>query len=871
MYDIVLGRSVGDTKKLGTKGTVMIGKQYVQMGQTSSLSNPIYLDVARAHAMLIVGKRGGGKCLLGNSGIILADGRIVKIEDMAQEFEQIFSVTEKYKVNSDNTSHWYKRKSKEILKITLNSGKELELTPEHPLLTVNEYKQVKNLKIGERIATPRKIPVEGKKSIGISKVKILAYLIAEGHLGNNFVLFSNTEDILVQDFKKSIYAFDNTLKINKHGKDNYRVVQYNKRKNLITRNLKGQIVSSKTLNCKSTLRDWLDEINLYGTNSHTKFIPKCIFTSPNSELKEFLNIYFSCDGCIYEKSNNYWQISVCSVSKEIIKQISHLLLRFGIVNRFRQRKIRYKEKINIAYELYIEGQFVKKFIEEIGFTGKKKIRAKKALEGFKLKIRNPNKDNIPKEIWQRYKPSISWTKIGEALNYKFPKSVREALRYSPSRNKLSKIAQADDNEEIYNLANSDIHWDSIVSIEKMVGNFDVYDLTCPNYNNFIANDIVVHNSYTMGSIAEGLADMDPDISKNLSFLMLDTMGVYWSMKYPNNKEEDLLSKWGIEGKGLGVQIYVPGGFFEKYKEDGIPVDYPFYIRPNELSAEDWLNAFKLTTDDAVGVGIQRVIGRLLNKGENFSLNDVISDLEKDERLENKTKFAAINRIENAKTWGIFSKKGTQIKNLLKGGIVTIMDLSPYVAMPGGWDVKSLVLGIIAKKIFVERMLVRKREELYDIINKTQVVREEEVKEDLPMPWLIVDEAHEFLPRDEIVPSSQALITILREGRQPGVSLILATQQPARIHTDAITQSDLVLAHRLTASFDLEALDKIFLSYNSKGSRTLFNSMPRTKGCAIIMDDKNERLHTMQVKPRFSWHGGEDPNAISEVKDEFDFD
>jgi len=141
-----------------------------------------------------------------------------------------------------------------------------------------------------------------------------------------------------------------------------------------------------------------------------------------------------------------------------------------------------------------------------------------------------------------------------------------------------------------------------------------------------------------------------------------------------------------------------------------------------------------------------------------------------------------------------------------------------------------------------------------------------------MPWLIVDECHEFLPAgDEQAPSKQALMTILREGRQPGVSLIMATQQPAKIHTDAITQSDIVMAHRLTASFDLQALDKIFLSYDNKGSKALFNSMPRTKGCAIIMDDKNERLHTMQVKPRFTWHGGEDPNAIREIKDEFDLD
>ena len=377
-------------------------------------------------------------------------------------------------------------------------------------------------------------------------------------------------------------------------------------------------------------------------------------------------------------------------------------------------------------------------------------------------------------------------------------------------------------------------------------------------------------SYTMGSIAEGLSDMDPSISKNLSFILMDTMGVYWSMKYSNSKEDGLLKNWGLEGKGLDVLIYVPGGFYEKYKEDGIPVDFPFYIKPNELTIEDWMNAFRLETDDFIGVGISRIVGKLLDIGGDFSVDDLIRETRNFERLDDKTKLAIETRFENVKSWGIFSNRGTPIKDILKGGKVTVMDLSPYVAMPGGWEVKALVLGILSKKIFVERMLIRKNEELGDIVNKTQVVKKDEIEGDIPMPWIIVDEAHEFLPRDEIVPSSKSLITILREGRQPGVSLILATQQPAKIHTDAITQSDIVLAHRLTASFDLEALDKIFLSYNNKGSKELFNSMPRTKGCAIIMDDKNERLYTMQVKPRFTWHGGEDPNAISQIKDEFDF-
>ena len=129
------------------------------------------------------------------------------------------------------------------------------------------------------------------------------------------------------------------------------------------------------------------------------------------------------------------------------------------------------------------------------------------------------------------------------------------------------------------------------------------------------------------SVAEGLADVDREVAKNLAFVLLDTMGVYWSMKYPNKKEDKLLKSWGIEGKGFDVIIYVPGGFYNKYKEDGIPVDFPLYIKPNELSTEDWLNAFKLGVDDDVGVAVQRLINKLLESKKNFDLDEVILNLD----------------------------------------------------------------------------------------------------------------------------------------------------------------------------------------------------------------------------------------------------
>ena len=69
-------------------------------------------------------------------------------------------------------------------------------------------------------------------------------------------------------------------------------------------------------------------------------------------------------------------------------------------------------------------------------------------------------------------------------------------------------------------------------------------------------------SYTMGVIAEAIANMPEEVSSNLAVVMLDTMGIYWTMKYPNEREADLLKEWGLKPKGLNVKIYTPKGFYK---------------------------------------------------------------------------------------------------------------------------------------------------------------------------------------------------------------------------------------------------------------------------------------------------------------------
>lgn len=370
-------------------------------------------------------------------------------------------------------------------------------------------------------------------------------------------------------------------------------------------------------------------------------------------------------------------------------------------------------------------------------------------------------------------------------------------------------------------------------------------------------------SYTMGVIAEGLADMPEEVKQNISIIMLDTMGIYWTMKYPNKKDEDLLDQWKLKGKGLDVQIYTPEIYHNEYKAKGIPTDFPFTIKPSELSAEQWCLTFGIERNSSMGVLIERTVNRLRKEGGEFDIEEIADMIHNDTRSDSTTKDAVENRFINCQEWGLFSKKGTALKDLAAPGKITVLDVSCYATMPGGgWHIKSLVIGLIAQNLFVERMLARKNEEYQMIHESVHYFGEEtEKKQAMPLVWLVIDEAHEFLPREGKTSATDALVTILREGRQPGISLVLATQQPGKIHTDVMTQADTLIAHRITAKIDTDALGSMMQSYMREGLDKFLNNLPRVFGAAIVLDDNNERMYPMRVRPRFTWHGGESPTAV----------
>jgi DNA segregation ATPase FtsK/SpoIIIE-like protein len=193
----------------------------------------------------------------------------------------------------------------------------------------------------------------------------------------------------------------------------------------------------------------------------------------------------------------------------------------------------------------------------------------------------------------------------------------------------------------------------------------------------------------------------------------------------------------------------------------------------------------------------------------------------------------------------------------------VLDVSVYTHIYGAFSIRALVVALFCKKVLEQREAARKIEEKEDIEKGYAYFaeRERERKKRVPMVWLFVDEVHEFLPLEGETLATGPMLQVIREGRQPGISLVVATQQPGKMHTDVMSQCDVVISHRVTSKMDIEALNTIMQSYMTASLAQYLDELPRLKGTAIILDENQERIYAAQMRPRFSWHGGETPTAI----------
>lgn len=363
-------------------------------------------------------------------------------------------------------------------------------------------------------------------------------------------------------------------------------------------------------------------------------------------------------------------------------------------------------------------------------------------------------------------------------------------------------------------------------------------------------------SYTLGVVIEELVSIG---GTEVIPIIVDPMGIYHTMVLRNEKQSADLYQWGLTAKGYEVRLLVPGAIEDLYDRDivaaleqrGVTID-PLRLNASDLSPDGWCDLFGANINEPMGIVLFRAVQSLGENRSHFTLKALIRQVQNDKRAKDTSKEALLNRLEAALGWNLFTEDDyLPMDNIFKPGVVNVVDVSRLES--GAYGRRNLIVSVVARNLFRARSDARLREE-FGLARR------------LPRVWMALDEAHQFIPGGTRSLAKAQLIRWAKEGRQPGLSLIVATQQPSAIDSEVLSQCDIILSHKLTSRDDVMALNRLSQDYMGGELRAIIAELKRT-GQAVLVDDEQESVSLLQIRPRQSQHGG--GTAASMAEDDYD--
>lgn len=408
-----------------------------------------------------------GKCVSEDMVIMLSDGRLKTIKDIVTNKIKtpILTLNEKTKkIQKTKITEFWDNGIKSCSKVITRTGREVETTNNHQYLTPDGWKYLKDIRVGEYIAVPKRLDFFGKIELPINELKFIGFMLADGCCHARQPSFTKTDGELVAQFLSICQALN--IGFTKHD------ISYH-------------LTQSIPLLKKYGMRNDM---------SKDKVIPEIIFSCTKEQIRLFLKTFFSCDGSIFSGKRNENIIEITLASEKLINQIRHLLIRFGIVCKKTYKQAKCNGKIFDAWKLCIKDQEnVNLFLTEINF--------------FSYKYREPNTDFMCKSQLDAlpYQETAKW--YSELNNNSTGKSAFKILGTNTSKKVCGRInkklpttreclLKAKEYQETQKYLNSDILWDRVESIG-YGGDKHTYDLSIPEHHNFICNDCIVHNTWLL--------------------------------------------------------------------------------------------------------------------------------------------------------------------------------------------------------------------------------------------------------------------------------------------------------------------------------------------------------------------------------------
>jgi DNA polymerase III subunit alpha len=456
----------------------------VKNGMAKDVAEAIYSDWEE------FARYGFNKCLPGDVEVLdAATGRLIKVADLYRGLETIADTlscdTSALKLKNQPVTQVMDNGVKPVFRLTTALGRVIEATDNHPFYTYEGWRQLGELQPDDFIAVPRIIPIEGKNTWLDHEVIALGHLLAEGNLCHPHSVYFYSQDLeQVDDFIRAANAFENVHCTIAMHKGTYSIYAARAEKHRVP-----------------GIYTWAGELGLLGKNARTKEIPAPVFELNNRQIGLMISRMWEGDGHLDVRGRSMYY---ATASKRMAGQLQHLLLRFGIISRVRTVEFPYKEG-RIGYQVFITGyENISIFSTKIGchFVSERRRAALAQLMDINPPAAIGTKDIIPVAAVKEYIRSakeqygITWRELshttGIAPREFYPTNSAGKLGFG--RNTLRRLGNYFDDPNIKRYAESDLYWDRVAYIE-YVGEKQTYDLEIAETHNFIANDILVHNSH----------------------------------------------------------------------------------------------------------------------------------------------------------------------------------------------------------------------------------------------------------------------------------------------------------------------------------------------------------------------------------------
>jgi uncharacterized protein len=385
-------------------------------------------------------------------------------------------------------------------------------------------------------------------------------------------------------------------------------------------------------------------------------------------------------------------------------------------------------------------------------------------------------------------------------------------------------------------------------------------------------------TFTLGTIIEGLLGLDGFGTGALgqAIVVFDTMNVFLTVHTAATLvEPEVLKQWDLpEADTRRIDLLYPAGSPAPPEAVGATA---FSVPAYAFTVDDWcdlfgLDPFSSPMGQLLGDAVDRVgeIGFTVRgvgyKAEKYDIERLVLCITQADELtlyDSATRSALARRFLALDRTGLFGNNQSTFVTPGRAAIFLLRDIDPAL--------RRLLVTYLTSRILRDRSATEALERMLPVLrtrgSDTAAV-DRSIEAGTPRTWLIIDEAHNYIPATGGGNCRKVLNRYVTEGRNLGLSIVVATQHPSALDPALKRNADILLIHTLTMAEDIEAaanmltttvpesivFDNTDLAANRSAKfMDVIRRIPR--GYCLLSSDSANRIIPVAVRPRVTFHGG----------------